>query len=1029
MKLFNNPEFVKNPGAGDRQSDGTFLHEDQVFERIAQTHTPPTIWAQNKEFIKSTVQTITNFAPISINILDYWNKEELYAVCVPNNPKELEKINRNKHIPEPDKGFFINAILGLQEKMAEVYMNNFYTVALKTRNSHNLRTSLMHIFKRYDIDITKMDEKRLLFRNVNALFYEPRFLTNKEYNLKKGKSITFKYATLAAWEAKIEGALASDTFFCEYKDKGTFRYEVNSVILREVYDAFVKPLAHPLGMAGYYTKICKTDLSDKVMGLIVWTADAVTVRCRNESDTLPIPAPPMLLPYKHNPKYGPDVEVYGQNLPDTNWSLIDPEEYMVDFEGNENELSEQVTIVTFLEPRKENDRIRIIGDPTGSADEYIFTSNDEQKVFKINQGYPFKYPNEPKWVHDLPYPSAIPNDEHIKINENITDANHPNNPLPNIVFATWDGYKLDKLIKDIDEGQGNILQSIEHGYGTEEYSGYTFNKYIFRNGAYLIEYECQKESGEYERLIEYYRYDSFDMSIHQNTINVTKPTTIYPIPRTTNIVNGILEDIDPADQDPLSGLNPFGFDNVRISDPDNPDSIDPNGAYLQPYGPYTNLGLDMGVWTPLPMGYPTSESSYVTINEIGGVEVLPHNLEPVAIQAYNTHIQREEAMLMPGVDYYETNIPYVVGINESYAVYVDGLRQFPEISIPDPQGGPDIIVYPADFTLSVDSVTNKATIHFTNLSYGVHYIDVVQEVPEISVTYPEVRDPDDPSIIIRPEQTNVISEGTHYEAVKLTQEMVDNYKIPVNERTYNLSVFHNHLLVPGWMYHKDVDSPSIVFRREYELNVDDVLVFVWQPDPVKTRHHQAKVDDKFRDDYFPVAQPPLEDYMSKKFYIQLEFFNDNVLLFTEGKLRRKATYDITKAENEWTVPRTPIVWDVNTNIVNTLWRFIPIYTLVGRFIQTRGCKVNTFNLKETELPSIREDFLVKLICYNKNITHFTYDKDGQEIVTNVVHYIDDDINTPDVIDQKPRTPGTVYSNTTKVDVNITNSAKKLIRRP
>lgn len=1023
MKLFNNPEFVKNPGDSGRQDDGTFLHEDQVFETIARTLTPPNIWNDNSMYIKSVVQTITNYAPVSINILDYWNKNELYAVCIPNDPKTLEKIDSDKHLPKPNPGFFVNAILGLQEKLSEVYMNNFYKTALKTRNSHTLRTSLMHVFKRYNIDISEIDEKRLLFRNVNALFYEPRFLTNKEYNTKKGKSITFKYATLAAWEAKIEGALTTDAYFCDFTPTGVFQYRVDSVILKDVYDAFVKPLAHPLGMHGLYTKICKTDLTDKVLGEIIWTADAVTVRCRNLSDTKPVPPPYMLLPYVPNPAYGPDIEVYGQNLPNTAWVLIDPEEYI-----RETNDTEQTTSVKFFEPREEDARIRILGDPTGTADEYFFTSNKKQTIFEIEAVYPPLDPNEPKWIHELPFPSAIPNTEKIKINEDIKDANHPNNPIPNIVFATWDGFKLDDMIKDLDEGQGNILQSIEHGYGEREYSGYSFNKYIFRNGAYLIEYECQKEDGLYEKLIEYYRYDSFDMSIHYNTHNTTGATTVYPIPETTNIVNGIYQGLDPTDQYPLSNLNPFGYDQVMVTDPNDPNSINPNGSYQQPYGPDTNLGLDKGVWHPLPAGYPTSESSYITINETGGVAVMPHNFEPVALQAFDIHAQREFSMLLPGVTTYETNIPYVSGINESYAVYLDGERLFPEITTPDPAGGPDIIVYPADFTLTIDPITNKATINLINISSSLHYIDVVQEIPEIVYTYPAVTDPNDPNIIIRPEQINTVSEGTHYQAIELTQQMVDDRAIPAADRTYNVNLFKDNLLVAGWAYFKDTESPDIKFREEVDLQVGDIYVIVWYPDPVKTSFHQAKVDDRVRDDYFPVANPPLEDYLSKKFYIQLKFVEDGVLLFTEGKLRRASTYDITKADNEWVIPRTPIYWTEDRNVVNTIWRFIPIYTLGARFIQTRGCQVNTFNLKETELPSVREDFLVKLLCYNKNITHYTYDADGQEIVTNIIHYIDDDINTPNVIDQRPRVPGTVYSNTKRVTTNIQNSARKIIER-
>jgi len=1017
MKLFNNPEFVKNPGDQGRQDDGTFLHEDQVFETIVKTATPPTIWNQNAQYLKSVTQAITNYSPVSINILDFWHKEELYAVCIPNDPKALKNIDKSKHLPDPNPGFFVNALLGLQEKLAEVYMNNFYKTALKTRNSHTLRTSLMHVFKRYDIDITEMDEKRLLFRNVNALFYEPRFLTNKEYNLKKGKSITFRYATLAAWEAKIEGALTTDAYFCEYTTTGVFQYQVNSVILKDVYDAFVKPLAHPLGMHGYYTKTCKTDLTDKVLGEIIWTADAVTVRCRNLSDTKPVPPPYMMLPYVPNPLYGPDIEVYEQILPSTTWVLVDLERYI-----RETIDAEQKTKVTFLEPRLENDRIRIIGDPNNAADEYLFTSNVDQYVFEFDMVYLPQFIDEPKWIHELPFPSAIPNKEQIKINENIKDPNHPNNPLPNVVFGTWDGFNLNEMIREMDEGQGNILQSIEHGYGENEYSGYVYNKYIFKNNAYLIEYECQKEDGLFERLIEYYRYDSYDMSIHLNTINDSPGSPLYPIDKVTNIVNGTMEPpVDPTDQYPLGGLNAFGFED---NDPNHVD-YDP----LKPYTPLTNLGLDKGVWHPLPAGYPTSESSHVTINEFGNTAVLPFNFGPVALQGYEAHMQREETVLLVGEDSYVTDIPPVTGTNSSYGVYLDGRRLFPEISHDDGNGV--IIDYPAEYTETMVSGKVKITVTSPLLDPAIaHTLEVLQELPEIVYSYGPPIDPStglpDPT---KPDRTHQFSKGTFFTATILTQQMVDTRRMPISQDVYNVCLFNDNLMVAGWLYNKDTDSSSIVFRPEVNLQVGDAYVVIWYPNPVKTRHHQAKVNDGVRDDYFPVAMPPLEDYMSKKFYIQVPYVGENVLLFTEGLLRRKVTYDITTAYNEWSVPKTPIHWSINKNVVNTLWRFIPIYTLAARFIQSRGCKVNTFGLKETELPSVREDFLVKLLCYNRNITHYTHDADGLEIATNIIHYIDDDINTPNVIDQRPRTPGIVYSDVERVPTNIQNSERKLIQRP
>jgi len=472
-KLFNNPVNPNlTPPAG--KTNGTYLHKDIVLDRIIHTLTPPPVWAENAELLMAFSQTLVNYSPISININDYWNKHELYNLLEVSEDNTFEmavynNINPFKKYKGPQKAYFINATLHLREAIADVYMKNFYDQAVKSRTSYTLRRNLYNSFAQKNIETD--DKDALLFTNINAIFSDENAIVYKEFNQKKGKAISFKYANKVVHDAKIEGVLGEDEFFSEYETLGVFDYKVTSSILPDVYNAFVKPLTHPLGFKNSYSKECRSEFTDTVLTKEIWTADEVSVRDKNISSTSPFDPPVMLLPWIKN-DYTKFVarDQNGDIIPQYNPSLPVSDGWTIDSSGNHN---------------------------------YDVNNVNKPWIYDKTSIRGIKTPPQPATA--VPHENlvcVIPNDENIFTNNEITDANDPLNPLdtnPPYILATKDGYGLDTGIADIDEGQGNILRKIETGYGDYEYSGFTFTKYIFENGAYVIIYECLQSDGKIKR--------------------------------------------------------------------------------------------------------------------------------------------------------------------------------------------------------------------------------------------------------------------------------------------------------------------------------------------------------------------------------------------------------------------------------------------------------------------------------------------------------------------------------------------------
>ena len=281
-------------------SETKLLEDPVVTDKLSQI-SPYVIYIQNKELIDSFATTLVNYSPVSINIADYWNKDILdtTAFVPPEIPETKVKIIQPFEFAEPDnppyidpeygegflnfsdigrpyggalldlkksfeyntdarvcpnefeERFFLNPLIGLQDRLAQINLNNFYSTLERSMND-------VMIYERMRFILEEYNKEEGLFSNTNELFTEDKFLANRDFVTKKGTALGIKYAGRNAFDAEIQGsdAFYGDYFMNVYED-APFKYHIESNLLNIVFEKFVKPLAHPIGMDYMYSNICE----------------------------------------------------------------------------------------------------------------------------------------------------------------------------------------------------------------------------------------------------------------------------------------------------------------------------------------------------------------------------------------------------------------------------------------------------------------------------------------------------------------------------------------------------------------------------------------------------------------------------------------------------------------------------------------------------------------------------------------------------------------------------------------------------
>ncbi len=825
---------------GIEGGDGSFLHEDVVAERIVHSSVPQVIYADNVKFIDGLTQTLVNYSPISINVNDYWNKVPLRNVVIPlggADDKVYDSIDESKIVKQAGKkAFFINSMLGLQDKLAFTYMNNFYTTAEKAKTNHVLHQKMTYLFKNHQIP---EKNRQMMFKDINDLFKAERFITNKEFSCKKGKVIALKYAAKAAWESEMEGALTTSGFFVDHFTNDVLDYSVESTILPDIWNAFVKPIAHPLGMIGDYRKVCKIELTDRVLSKIKWRADGVSVKCTHISLDSPFVPPTLLLNWEINSLWTDFLDGTLNPL-----KPVDYDPYDID-------------TWTGASPY----------DAAPTMDLYI----------------PIKEPGQ------------VQNTEQVQRDESLTGPWDPLCTTPEMFFATADGFNLWKDIKEIDEGQGNILEDVQTGYGEYEYSGYSFTKYIFENRNHLIEYTCYLDDGTVLRIIEYYRYDLVDSSVIFNTIasNTLLPRAAYPDLPDTNVVHGDI-DLDPCEyRDPSDPLFDVSLPDCGPLKTQMPYTLDDENNPSGVYDPVdTTKGVDLGHFVD-------ADGRQFTTQEILGTVTLS---SPVGI---GTDVQMLNSTLK-----LETITEIATGSNMSIPVFFDTNSLVFINGILQPQ---------------MNYTKTQTTIDIGGLTQG----DIIEILENNSVIVETVLD---------------------YSGTATFTDFV----IPLDIKTNNISLYRY--------------SPST--SKGYKIF----------PERIVTDFHRKKatiLEEPIDGDIITVVYNDVDSSVNYRtvsqedLIIPTEIFENGsnkktVTVFIDGIKLPNSEYTFVTGSDVWNASGN-YNWDIDKNVYHIDPIITDVYTLIARFIQTRDCMVNVYNLREEVDPSIEEDFAIRCIPLQDNI--------------------------------------------------------------
>ena len=107
-----------------------------------------------------------------------------------------------------------NHILGVQQGFAEMHLENFWSAIRDAKDDYILRNSLRQTMYEYNIlNGSSLEEEINFFADTDSLFTMDRFLSGKEFKMKKGTTTGLEYAYKSIWNSKIEGTLQNSYHF------------------------------------------------------------------------------------------------------------------------------------------------------------------------------------------------------------------------------------------------------------------------------------------------------------------------------------------------------------------------------------------------------------------------------------------------------------------------------------------------------------------------------------------------------------------------------------------------------------------------------------------------------------------------------------------------------------------------------------------------------------------------------------------------------------------------------------------------
>lgn len=169
----------------------------------------------------------------------------------------------------------------LYEEVLKTFARNFYDTITNNSTNHKLSAAIRRAHEKWGFDF---DDSKLNIKAIDLL-NKSQLETFKMFQQSKGtiNSIEFIYKIIE--QLNIEQfVLETDGQLSIYPGENIFEYIVEGSMLPEVFDAYVKPLAHPVGWVCVYLRIYKLYFVDYFLSKEVYDIEQLEVSCDNRGD-------------------------------------------------------------------------------------------------------------------------------------------------------------------------------------------------------------------------------------------------------------------------------------------------------------------------------------------------------------------------------------------------------------------------------------------------------------------------------------------------------------------------------------------------------------------------------------------------------------------------------------------------------------------------------------------------------------------------------------------------------------------------
>lgn len=260
----------------------------------------------------------------------------------------------------------------LFEEYVKIYLKNMYVVL--TNNIYNEQLN-KKLEKLYNIAGIKNYKELRFDENILDILNKDMIFSNKAYKNSKGIANTIEYTYNMIEKLDVQQSiLKGDGYFNLTEGPEIFNYNVEGSLLKEIFEHYVKPLAHPVGWAYSYNRLYNLYFRDYFNVEIIYDFKEFYVGCQfGQSDKKD--------DYKTNKGYLPFSDNSDRNIKIKDNNLITRDELA---EDEYYSLPDKM-FTADGNPIKQVIRHGVLKDLT-STENQLVESNKVKEILKYNSG-------------------------------------------------------------------------------------------------------------------------------------------------------------------------------------------------------------------------------------------------------------------------------------------------------------------------------------------------------------------------------------------------------------------------------------------------------------------------------------------------------------------------------------------------------------------------------------------------------------------------------------------------------------------